>query len=171
MLLCCMKTIQDVFDEFKTGLKNVYDANEITSLTLLTISEVSDLSNAFIKAFPERELTADQSERLKEILAELKTGKPVQYILGKTEFFGLPFLVNPSVLIPRPETEELVEWILETIKTEKLHPGKILDIGTGSGCIPVSLKKNLPDFDLSAIDISSPALETAKSNALLNQVN
>lgn len=171
MLLCCMKTIQDVFDKFKTELSTVYDVNEVASLTLLTINEVSGLSNAAIKAFSDRDLTVAQSQKLTDILNELKTGKPIQYILGKTEFFGLPFLVNPLVLIPRPETEELVEWILATIKGNHLQSGKILDIGTGSGCIPIALKKNAPDFDLSAVDISSSALATAQSNASLNQVD
>jgi len=171
-----MKTIKDVFNDYKQALNVIYDANEIEALTLLVINEICNLSKAKIKAFPETEIPARQNDKLNNILDELKTGKPVQYILGKTEFYGLPFNVNPSVLIPRPETEELVEWALESVGSpdsyrDKLVVGSILDIGTGSGCIAISLKKNLPGFKVSAIDISAEALETAASNAKLNDVD
>lgn len=152
-------------------LKDIYDPNEIEAITLLVINEICNLSKAKIKAFPETEIPVEQSEKLNHILEELKTGKPVQYILGKTEFYGLPFYVNPSVLIPRPETEELVEWALESVGSRQSAVGSILDIGTGSGCIAVSLKKNLPGFKVSAIDISEQALQTAASNAVLNNVD
>lgn len=170
MLLCCMITIQEVFEDYKK-LNNIYSSNETESLSLLAISEITQTSKATIKAFPEKVLTAEQLERLQNILAELLTGKPIQYILGVTEFYGLPFKVNPSVLIPRPETEELVEWILsETQKVKnKGFSGRIIDIGTGSGCIAVTLKKNLPGAVVFAIDISEDALRTAKDNAELNE--
>lgn len=196
MLLCCMITIKDVFEDYKQ-LNKVYDANEVESLTLLTISQVTNLSKASIKAFPERELNNELAQKLTNIVAELITGKPIQYILGVTEFYGLPFKVNPNVLIPRPETEELVEWILAVcsgqlaVGSSQLavgsgqwadgssrsaisngqFAGSILDIGTGSGCIAISLKKNLPQAQLSAIDISKGALQTAKENADLNDVH
>jgi len=189
MLLCCMITIKDVFEDYKQ-LNKVYDANEVESLTLLTISQVTNLSKASIKAFPERELNDQQAQKLKSIVSELVTGKPIQYVLGVTEFYGLPFKVNPSVLIPRPETEELVEWILAVcsgqfaVNSEQFavgssqssigsrqFAGNILDIGTGSGCIAISLKKNLPQAQVSAIDISEGALQTAKENADLNEVH
>jgi release factor glutamine methyltransferase len=174
MLLCCMITIKDVFEDYKQ-LNNVYDSTETEALTLLVISEISKLSKASIKAFPERELSTEQSEQLKAILTRLQTGEPVQYILGETEFYGLPFKVNPSVLIPRPETEELVEWILEVCggpfaESSEQFNGSILDIGTGSGCIAISLKKNLPGAQVSAVDISETALQTANVNAALNKV-
>jgi len=171
MLLCCMKTIKDVFDSYRQGLVNVYDVNEQNAITMLVINEICKVSKATIKAFPENEISSEQAEKLENILEELKTGKPIQYILGKTEFYGLPFNVNPSVLIPRPETEELVEWVLETVGSLKLAAGSLLDIGTGSGCIAISLKKNLPGFKVSAIDISKDALQTAASNAKLNEVD
>jgi release factor glutamine methyltransferase len=174
MLLCCMITIKDVFEDYKQ-LNNIYDGNETEALTLLVISEIAGLSKASIKAFPERELSAAQSQQLQSILTRLQTGEPVQYILGETEFYGLPFKVNPSVLIPRPETEELVEWILEVCggpfaESSEQFNGSILDIGTGSGCIAISLKKNLPGAQVSAVDISETALQTAKANAALNKV-
>lgn len=170
-----MITIKDVFEDYKQ-LKKVYDINEIEAITLLVINEVTQLSKASIKAFPERELTSDQAQRLKNILIQLQTGQPIQYILGITEFYGLPFKVNPSVLIPRPETEELVEWILSSVGNLQAvntgqFAGSILDIGTGSGCIAISLKKNLSGAQVSAIDISEGALQTAKENAELNKVD
>ncbi len=166
-----MKTIKDVFERYKQGLDKIYETNEIEAITLLVINEVCNFSKAKIKAFPETELSNQQVERLNNILTKLQTGRPVQYILGKTEFYGLPFNVNPSVLIPRPETEELVEWALESVGSRQLAVGSLLDIGTGSGCIAISLKKNLPGFKVSAIDISEDALQTARSNAALNNVD
>ncbi|WP_114937810.1 peptide chain release factor N(5)-glutamine methyltransferase [Mucilaginibacter endophyticus] len=167
-----MITIKDVFEVYRQQINSVYDINETEALTLLVIAEVTGLSRASIKAFPERELTAEQADQIKNILTELKTGKPVQYILGITEFYGLPFKVNSFVLIPRPETEELVEWIIsgERLKA-KGERFSILDIGTGSGCIAISLRKNLADALVSAIDISEGALQTAKGNASLNEVD
>jgi release factor glutamine methyltransferase len=170
MLLCCMKTIKDVFTDYKTSLNSIYSANEAEAITLLVISEVCNTSRAKIKAFPEQEISKDEEEKLSGILLQLKTGMPVQYILGQTEFYGLPFNVNPSVLIPRPETEELVEWVLSSISS-KQTAGNLLDIGTGSGCIAISLKNNLPGFKVSALDISEAALQTAKSNAQLNHTD
>jgi len=169
MLLCCMKTIKEVFSAYKQALGALYDASEIEALTLLVVSEICGLSKAKIKAFPETEIAQTQYEKLNATLTRLKTGEPIQYILGHTEFYGLPFKVNPSVLIPRPETEELVEWAL-AVGSGQLAVGSILDIGTGSGCIAISLKKNLPDAQVSAIDISTQALATAKQNAELNEV-
>ena len=163
-----MKTVKDIFNAFKNELSQLYDLNEIEALTLMVINDITKLTKAQIKAFPEKEITGGQDEKLYQILERLKTGEPVQYILGHTEFYGLPFKVDPSVLIPRPETEELVGWILHSVGSS---PGNILDIGTGSGCIAISLKKNLPDAHVSAIDISSRALEIAKQNADLNLVN
>jgi release factor glutamine methyltransferase len=172
MLLCCMKTIKDVFLSFQQGLEGLYDAREIEAITVMVLSEITYLSRAKIKAFPDDDIPPDAVEKLPNILEELKTGKPVQYILGTTEFYGLPFLVNPAVLIPRPETEELVEWVLASfkLKVERTKSVSILDIGTGSGCIAVSLKKNLPDAAVTAIDISGDALHTAKQNAVINEV-
>jgi release factor glutamine methyltransferase len=115
-----------------------------------------------------------------ELLNQLKKENPIQYLLGNTEFFGLPFIVNENVLIPRPETEELVDWIIEgekrieRLKGEKKEGQriiKILDIGTGSGCIGISLAKNLPTADVFALDVSPDALKVAKLNAERNGVS
>lgn len=169
-----MKTVKDVSAEFRRGLPALYDVKEIDSLCMLVLAEVAHLSPAKIKAFPELELPQEHRDAINAILLRLKTGEPIQYILGETEFYGLPFKVNPSVLIPRPETEELVEWALNSwhlaVSSGQVLGGNILDIGTGSGCIAISLKKNLPNAKVSAIDISAKALQTARENAELNKV-
>ncbi|MEB0249423.1 hypothetical protein QN344_04715, partial [Mucilaginibacter sp. 5B2] len=126
-----MKTIKDVFLSFQQGLNQVYDNREIQSVALLVLEEITGMSRAKIKAFPEDNIPSEAAEKIQSILDELKTGKPVQYILGSTEFYGLNFLVTPATLIPRPETEELVEWVLESqkLKVKSLKPVSILDIG------------------------------------------
>jgi release factor glutamine methyltransferase len=170
-----MKTVKEVSSVFRGTLVSLYDTREIDSLCTVTLVEHIGFSSAKIKAFPESELTPEQSVEIKKVLIRLKTGEPIQYILGHTEFYGLQFKVNPSVLIPRPETEELVEWLISSVRSWQLAVGsghqtlKILDIGTGSGCIAISLKKNLKDAEVSAIDISTEALKTAKGNAKLNR--
>lgn len=166
-----MKTVKDISKAFRKELSGLYDGKEIDSLCMMAIAEIAGTSSAKIKAFPELELPQEHLDAINAILSRLKTGEPIQYILGHTEFYGLTFRVNPSVLIPRPETEELVEWILSEVGSLKLAVGNILDIGTGSGCIAVSLKKNLPAFNVSAMDISNDALEIAKANAALNNVD
>ena len=116
------------------------------------------------------EMDALQLLRWESTLAELKKEKPIQYIVGETEFYGLPFLVNKNTLIPRPETEELVELILNDNIQHSSSIIQLLDIGTGSGCIAVSLAKNLPNAQVSAIDVSEKALATAQKNAEINKV-
>lgn len=163
-----MKTINDAFTQLKQGLSGIYDAQETAAISMMVLTEVIDTSNAAIKAFGDRHLTFAQQNKLDNILAQLQTGKPLQYALGYAEFFGLKFLVSPATLIPRPETEELVQWVLNSAANKA---SSILDIGTGSGCIAISLKKNLPGAKVSAIDVSVDALNTAKENAALNKVD
>ena len=106
---------------------------------------------------------------IKEAIRELQTYKPIQYILGETVFFSYRFLVDENVLIPRPETEELVDWVLTTV-ADTSKPLKIIDIGTGSGCIAISLAKSLPNAEVTAVDVSAKALQVARRNAELNGV-
>ena len=119
----------------------------------------------------ERELTEAELLKFESALQRLLNHEPVQYIIGETEFYGLPMKVDKNVLIPRPETEELVEWVLQDLKTSGVDNPRILDIGTGSGCIAISLAKNIPGAAVTALDVSVGALQVAKANANLNGVS
>ena len=156
---------------FTDSLEPVYDRREAASLAWLSISHICKIERAEYLNLKDKDIPSDKYESLLEILDELKTGKPLQYVIGETEFYGLTFKVNPSALIPRPETEELVDWILSDLGKSKtsIEGLKIIDIGTGSGCIPISLKKNLPEAQLYALDISTEALGVSKQNAAFNQ--
>jgi release factor glutamine methyltransferase len=156
---------------FLSELSPLYDEMEIESFFYIILESFHNKKRIDLALYPEMEMDALQLLRWQSTLAELKKEKPLQYIVGETEFYGLPFLVNENTLIPRPETEELVELI---IKSYNLQPTtynpKILDIGTGSGCIAISLAKNLTNSQVFAIDVSEKALTTAKKNAEINEV-
>jgi release factor glutamine methyltransferase len=157
---------------FLHELSSLYDEKESESFFYLVLESFHRKKRIDLALEPEMEMNALQLLRWESVLVELKKHKPIQYILGETEFFGLPFLVNENVLIPRPETEELVALILAEEEKVKREEGKvmILDIGTGSGCIPIALKKNSPNAEVYAIDVSEKALATAQKNAALNNV-
>lgn len=127
---------------------------------------------AFLYAHPERELTSDEQTRYQNALFERARGVPAQYITGHQEFWGLDLIVTPAVLIPRPETEHVIETVLELISTGAedqrgpIHTTRIVDVGTGSGCIALALAKELPDAEIHATDISPAALEVARANAV-----
>lgn len=152
---------------FKTQLSDIYPEKEIESFFYLLAAHHLGLKRIDIALMREKKLPANEEKNFIKSLYRLQDQEPIQYIIGKTEFFGLPFTVSPSVLIPRPETEELVEWVLKS--TSIKHP-TIIDIGTGSGCIAIALAKQLPESKVYAVDISQEALTIAKNNALLNQV-
>nr|WP_317623246.1 peptide chain release factor N(5)-glutamine methyltransferase [Paenimyroides ceti] len=116
-------------------------------------------------------LSAEQLAQWQGVLEQLLTEKPIQYVFSKAYFYGLEFSVNEHTLIPRPETEELVEWIIHTVKQQPLKQWRILDIGTGSGCIPVTLAKNISNAVVTSMDVSEKALEVAKRNADHNGVS
>ncbi|HEY6305044.1 MAG TPA: peptide chain release factor N(5)-glutamine methyltransferase [Candidatus Angelobacter sp.] len=123
---------------------------------------------AFLYAHPERELSSEEQYRYDQVVRERASGCPTQYITGHQEFWGLDLLVSPAVLIPRPETEHVVETVLELVKQfDPDRPGKLrmVDVGTGSGCIALALASELPQADLHACDISEEALEMARINA------
>ena len=120
---------------------------------------------------PDLEINDLQLLQWEAVLLQLKQQKPIQYIMGETDFFGLPFYVNENTLIPRPETEELVDWISRDLTINECNDLKILDIGTGSGCIAIALAKNFPNAQVFAIDVSEKALATAQKNAIRNEVN
>ena len=156
---------------FFDALKNIQDEREIESFFFILTEYLHNLKRVDVALNPDFELSEEAIEKWNAILVELQQEKPIQYITGEAWFYGLRFEVNENTLIPRPETEELVEWILNSPITHHSSPITILDIGTGSGCIPVSLKVNLPQANVSAIDISEKALEVAKRNAAINKVD
>ncbi|MBI2679069.1 MAG: peptide chain release factor N(5)-glutamine methyltransferase [Candidatus Koribacter versatilis] len=123
---------------------------------------------AYLYAHPERKLTGDEENRYNATITERATGKPAQYITGHQEFWGLDFIVSPAVLIPRPETEHVIETVLELARAQSF--ARIADVGTGSGCIAVALAKEFPVANISAVDISPAALEIARANAARHQV-
>jgi release factor glutamine methyltransferase len=148
-----------------TELSDFYPKEEIQSFIYLIFNELENLSKPEIHIQQDFQISENSIHRLKKIVLKLKEYQPLQYIFGKTEFYDLTFSVNKDVLIPRPETEELVDWI---VNDSKNTASKIIDIGTGSGCIAISLKKSLPKVKILAIDISKKALEIAKKNAQSN---
>ena len=158
--------------QFIDKLTPIYDAGEAESFFYLILEEKKQLKRIDLALQPDLVFSEEEVLVWNSILEQLQQETPVQYLLGKTSFYGLDFEVNENVLIPRPETEELVEWILESQKSKvKSQKIRILDIGTGSGCIAISLAKNIPNAAVFAIDVSEKALATAKINAENNSVN
>jgi release factor glutamine methyltransferase len=164
-----MMKVTSLKNIFKIHLKNLYPISEIENFFFQLIEHKIGLKRIDLALDPNQELTSDNELYFSDALTQLKKEIPLQYIIGETEFYGLPFNVNKNVLIPRPETEELVSWIIADAKhhSKKI---KILDIGTGSGCIAISLAKNIPNAEVWALDISNKAIKTAQENALLNKV-
>jgi release factor glutamine methyltransferase len=154
---------------FQNELSSFFDAMEIDQFFYLTLEKKHQLKRVDLALNPNFEISVEEEQYWDSVLIQLKTQKPIQYILGETSFLGLTFLVNEHTLIPRPETEELVQWILETNPANSQI--SLLDIGTGTGCIPITLKKNLPKASVFALDVSVKALEVATKNASKNQVD
>lgn len=163
-----MRKLKDIQHKFHSELSSIYPKEEIDNFFFMLIEAYNGTSR--LKLAMDVTLETDNPKALFDALDLLKQEKPIQYILGETEFYGLPFKVNEHVLIPRPETEELVHWIISESKVKSVGL-KVLDIGTGSGCIPVSLAKNLPKASVFGTDVSKEALKTARHNAELNEVN
>ena len=159
--------------EFINALQKTYPSTEIESFFYLLTEAYLKMNRLEVALNPNEKITENNKELFFKAIERLKNHEPIQYIIGNTEFYGLPFKVNRNVLIPRPETEELIEWIIQDIKkiTEKNSTFQILDIGTGSGCIPISLAKELPKANVSSIDISAKAIEMATLNAKINNVS
>lgn len=156
-----------VTQHFSEQLEGLYDEAEITSIFFLVAEHLSGLKRMELLGRKDEPLTIAIYNNYQNVLSELAKGVPVQYVLGETVFYGLSFKVNPAVLIPRPETEELVDWIIGDLKSRSGL--KIMDIGTGSGCIAITLEKKLPGNVVIGLDISSVALQVAKANATLNE--
>ncbi|WP_016989852.1 peptide chain release factor N(5)-glutamine methyltransferase [Flavobacterium sp. ACAM 123] len=164
--------IKEYRSQFIQALLPIYDEGEAESFFYLILEEKQQLKRIDLALDPKLIFLEEELALWNSILEQLKLEIPIQYLLGSTSFYGLDFEVNENVLIPRPETEELVEWIIKgNPKIEGFKDLKILDIGTGSGCIAISLAKNMPNAKVYAIDISEKALATAKKNALLHKVD
>jgi len=159
--------MQSIIPYIKESLFGFYPESEITSLARIITENVTGFSVPMIISDKNKKITSTQESKIKEIIERLKLFEPIQYIIGETEFFGMKFIVDKNVLIPRPETEELVELIIN--ENKHFQPLNILDIGTGSGCIAISIKKYLTNSNISAWDISKEALRIAELNARENK--
>ena len=160
-------TLQDFKLKMISELSSIYEMDELNSVFNLLSEDYLKIPRSKILLADEIDLNESNQNLFSSALKRLKTHMPIQYVLGKTTFMNLEFKVNSSVLIPRPETEELVRLMLK----EDLDGKEVLDIGTGSGCIAISLTKNLHNAKVCALDISKDALEVALENAELNNVN
>lgn len=169
--------IKSLKTHFFSELQTIQEDSEIESFFFILTEFLHNLKRIDVSLNSGFEVSESDLNKWETIISELKTEKPIQYITGEAWFYGLRFEVNENTLIPRTETEELVEWIINSQKSkdqnliiQKSNNLTILDIGTGSGCIPIALKKEIPNAQVSAIDISEKALEMARKNALVNQV-
>lgn len=164
--------LKDYRTIFTQELASLYDEYETESFFYIILEDFHHMKRVDLALNPTFELSPELLKQWENVLAQLKEQRPIQYILGETEFFGLPFYVNEHTLIPRPETEELVDWIIKESKVKSQKSEfKILDIGTGTGCIAISLAKNLHNAKVFAMDVSDKALAVCKRNAERNNVN
>ncbi len=167
-----LKDLQNIYHK---ELDVIYGKEEVNSFFFICIEHYLNLPRFQLALQPEFAIIKSETDTFFKVLEDLKQQKPIQYIIGETEFYGLPFKVNENVLIPRQETEELVDLIIRSHtdrgrSANENKPLKILDIGTGSGCIAITLAKNLPNTKVYALDVSKEALKTAKKNEELNNV-
>lgn len=165
-----LMTLKELYRNFLLQLQKVYSLSEATNITDWVFEKMVSLKRTDIIKNPNKLITPAADKLIQEALQELLTHKPVQYVLGEAWFYHMKLKVNEHVLIPRPETEELVEQLIADRKSRLTDPA-ILDIGTGSGCIPIAIKKHLPAAVISSIDISEKAIDLAKQNALLHNAH
>jgi len=160
-----------LFNDLVKGIAIDESQDEIQSMVYLLLEHFFSISRSEVFSEKNIELTSSDEKRVRDAIGRINTGEPVQYILEETEFYGRMFIVNPSVLIPRPETEELVRLVIDHIKNHEDKRSRILDIGTGSGCIPITLGLEVPHAEIFATDVSVAALEVANENANRLNVN
>ncbi len=158
----------DIITYIRNSLQSIYSPSEINEYIRTIMEDICNIPSHHYLLGTGRALTEDETRKIHEVVERLKQKEPIQYIIGFTPFYGLQFEVNPATLIPRPETSELIEWIIQSEQRPDLS---ILDIGTGSGCIAISLAKQLKEASVTAIDISQEALLTAFRNAQRNNVS
>ena len=160
---------------FHQRLRANYPDSEIENFFFWTLEEILGIQRIDFVLQKNNAVDYQNIDLIKKVIQRLRNEEPIQYIFGSTEFYGLQFYVSTDTLIPRPETEELVEWIIETVKQDEylssLSELRILDIGTGTGCIAITLTKLIPSANTTAVDISKNALTVAESNSALNEVN
>jgi len=162
-----IQTIKDIRFYLARELIVIYKEPEIRTIADILIKKVTGITKLHDLYDDKYVITVGEAERIINFSEELKTGKPIQYVVGETQFYNCKIKLNSSTLIPRPETEELVDLI---IKENKGYTGNIIDFGTGSGCIAIALASNLPSSVVTGIDISEEAIRIAHENALLNNV-
>lgn len=158
-----------IYQHIKQALKGCYPDSEASALARMLLVEEFGFSTLELFGGKDKEVSEKDLDVLNEMLVRLKNNEPIQYVLGRETFCGMTFEVDGNVLIPRPETQELVEWIADDWKDK--CPCRMLDIGTGSGCIAISLVSRLPEADVEAWDISEGALEVAERNAVINEAS
>jgi release factor glutamine methyltransferase len=158
--------LADVLQYMQEHIGTLYPEDEFKSIRRIIFERLTTIRPIDFHLKPQLEVSAEIVAQIKQIVEDLKVYKPIQYILGTTEFLGLRLRVTQAVLIPRPETEELADWI---IKTHKFNENKILDIGTGTGCLAIALDKLMVHSQTDGIDISSEALEIAEENSYMNE--
>jgi release factor glutamine methyltransferase len=163
-----IQTIKDINSFLRKELAEIYPREEINALSSIIIKTVFRISGLHALASPDDHVTRKQAHRIISIAGELKSGNPLQYILGETSFYNCIIRINPDVLIPRPETEELVDMI---IKENRDFRGTILDVGTGSGCIAIALAVNLPGSKVTGVDNCEGAIKLSMENARLNNAS
>ncbi len=161
--------IGEIRSQYKRELINFYNEKEADVFIFTLFQEFAGITKADLIVNPEKTISESELLKIHFAVNELKNYKPIQYITCKAEFYGMSFSVTPDVLIPRPETEELVEWVIKENKSGKGL--KILDIGTGSGCIAIVLKKYMPAMEVYGIDVSAQALQIAQINADMNNAD
>ncbi|MGG7437751.1 peptide chain release factor N(5)-glutamine methyltransferase [Chryseobacterium arthrosphaerae] len=165
-------TVSELKANFSSQLSGLYTASENAFIFQMFAQNILELNTVQQRQLADQEISSENEEKFSHIISELKTGRPYLQILGETEFYGMKFFVDENVLIPRPETEELLEIAIREIKKiQSSQVLKILDIGTGSGVIPLVLKKYFPEAEVSSIDFSEKALKTAEKNADYHQLS
>ena len=168
-------SVRDCRKYYAGELEKLYGSDEANALIMILLEHYFNIDRMKIALEPELRLSESELLTLHFAVKELLKHRPIQYIIGETEFCGMRFIVNENVLIPRPETQEMVEMIANFARRDNacvIRTGcKIIDIGTGSGCIAISLAKLMPDSDVTAVDVSEKALEVARKNAEANEVS
>lgn len=162
--------LKELYRNFLVQLQKIYSLSEATIMTDWVFEKMASLKRSDILKNPEKIISPAANKLIQNTLQQLLQHKPIQYVLGEAWFYHMKIKVNGHVLIPRPETEELVEQLIKDRKSKLTDPS-ILDIGTGSGCIPIAIKKNLPASKVTSIDISKDALALAKENAALHNTH